>query len=578
MLTTLKLLNDILSTREKKHAIIIVILLILMAFVETLGIASILPILYILDDPMLVEKNLTLKNIYIFFDIKNHSTLLLIITSVSCTIIILSALFRFFTTKIVNHYIQMRRHSLSLLLLKNYLAQPYSFFIENSTNEMAKTILSETDQFVLNVIKPILDIIAYIFVTLLLIILLLINNWLITIQITSIVLFLYSSIHFFTKKKFAYLGVKRSIANQKRFQAINDVLTGIKEIKILGCENSYINHFDKFSAINSQCQAQSATFSTTPKYFIQASIFLGIIALSFYITTNKDNTHSFLSFLGLYAVVSYKILPASQNIYVNLNKIIFGQNILSDFHRKIKSIHPEKPKFLDYKKLIIKNHICLRNINFSYKNRNSKILNNISLEVKKGSFIGIVGKTGCGKTTLIDILSGLLKPDQGSIIIDDLVIDENNIKRWQKSIGYISQNIFFSDATIYENIALGIPSQFINKTQVKRCAKISQIYDFIISDLPNDFNTLIGDNGVKLSGGQRQRIAIARALYNNPELLIMDEPTSAMDEETEEAFIKAIQLLKGRRTIIMITHRWNNLKFCSSLYKLEDGVLAKVNI
>ncbi|WP_051062571.1 ATP-binding cassette domain-containing protein [Thiolinea disciformis] len=553
MWQALKTLNDISSTREKKQAIFIfiVILLIVTAFLEMVGIAGILPILSLLGEPSIVEKKPILSQLYIFFDFERPESFLLLIGGGISSILLCSAAIRSLTTYIVNNCTQLSGH-LSQRLLESYLSRPYEFFINYSTSEMAKTILSETDQVFSNVIKPILDPIAYSFVVLFLLVLLLMQDFWIAITIGRGILMLYRLVKITTQNPIIKLGIKRAIANKERFEATHDVLAGIKEVKVIGCEATYLQHFEYLSKINSQCQANSSTLATIPKYLIEATGFISIIGLALFLIQQNNSLGDSLALLGLYAISGYKLLPVAQNIYANLSRITYASHILGTFKQDLEKKETSSAKKTCTTLINLHQYICLQEIIFSYSNNTKKILNNISLTIQKESIIGIVGKTGSGKATLMDIVLGLLTPSSGRILVDDIEITKNNLHQWQKIFGYVPQQIFLTDSSIYKNIALGIPEENIEQSHVHKCAQLAQVHDFICHDLVEGYNTLVGDRGVKLSGGQRQRIGIARALYRNPEVLVMDEATSALDDVTENSMVEALQSLKGEKLLLSL--------------------------
>jgi ATP-binding cassette, subfamily B, bacterial PglK len=278
-----------------------------------------------------------------------------------------------------------------------------------------------------------------------------------------------------------------------------------------------------------------------------------------------------LPMIGLYAFAAYRIKPAIHGIYSGFSSLKFGKPSVDKIHNDIKKhgdviLHKENIPKLDNNKCL-----SLQNLNYAYPGSDKHALFDININIPFGTSVGIIGGTGAGKTTLVDIILGLLSPIEGSIKISGKKLYSDNIKSWQKSLGYVPQDIYLNDATISENIALGIPLNEIDNVQVHECAKIAQIHNFIDKELPMKYNTKVGERGVRLSGGQRQRIGIARALYRNPKVLVFDEATSALDAETERAVIKAINLLNQCKTMIFITHRLSTVKDCDQIINLEDG-------
>jgi len=315
-----------------------------------------------------------------------------------------------------------------------------------------------------------------------------------------------------------------------------------------------------------------------PYYLIEAIAFGGIILISiFMLTGNGDDNVALggiLPILGLYAFAAYRIKPAVQNIFQGFTGLRFGRatvdNLYADIYQgnSTEQLPVQKPL-----KLRVKHSIALDNLTYTYPNAIKPALNDLNIVIPVGSSLGIVGSTGAGKTTFVDVILGLLRPELGAITIDGKPVGENILRAWQQSLGYVPQDIFLTDATVAENIALGVPMHKIDIDQVEHCASLAQVSEFILNELPYQYETLVGERGVRLSGGQRQRIGIARALYHNPEVLVFDEATSALDSITEKAVMEAIDALTQQKTIILIAHRLSTVRNCNQIVLLDQGVI-----
>jgi ABC-type multidrug transport system fused ATPase/permease subunit len=311
---------------------------------------------------------------------------------------------------------------------------------------------------------------------------------------------------------------------------------------------------------------------------LEAFSFGGILLIILYMMKDTNTFTNTLPILSLYIFAGYRLLPAFQQIYASFTSLTFinsSLNKLFDDSKKFKIIkYSKKTKVLDFKK-----SISLKKIHFNYPNSKKKILKNVSLTIPSKSTVGFIGKTGSGKTTIIDIILGLLEPQKGSILVDGKLIKKNNLKSWQKIIGYVPQNIFLSDQSVSANIAFGLDHNEIDQDKVEKAAKIAQIHDFVLNELPAKYNTEIGERGIRLSGGQRQRIGIARALYLDPKLLILDEGTNALDIKTEKQVMNSLNNLGKDVTVIIITHRLKTLKNCKVVFKLDKGhLISQKNI
>ena len=369
-------------------------------------------------------------------------------------------------------------------------------------------------------------------------------------------------------------GNKRLINNQLRFTTINEAFGAAKEVKLGGLEKSFINRFSNSAQIYAQTHASRMVISALPRYILEAIAFGGILLMILYIMSKTGSFNSTLPIVSLYVFAGYRLMPAIQQIYEAFTQLTFirpSLDKLCEDLQNLKSFNENK----DQEILPFKKSINLRNIHFSYPNTPRITLSELNLSISAKSTVGIVGVTGSGKTTMIDIILGLLEPQKGTLEIDGKVVTKKNIRSWQSSIGYVPQQIFLSDDTIASNIAFGLETEDINQEAVEKASKIANLHEFVINELPKKYQTKIGERGVRLSGGQRQRIGIARALYHNPQLLILDEATSALDNQTEKAVMDAINNLGKNITIILIAHRLNTIKMCDKNYILENGKIKK---
>jgi ABC-type multidrug transport system fused ATPase/permease subunit len=574
MIQIYKKIWQLLSLHERKRSIQLLVIMILMAFFEVLGVGSIMPFLSVLGNPEVIESNKYLSFVYSYFMFENKDTFLIFLGFFALVMLIISALFRSLATYATARFSNMRRHSISRQLLSKYLHQPYSFFLSKNSSEISKTILSEVELFIGNVMLPSLQLITYIVVTSAL------TGFLIAVDpVLAFILFglfgaFYSVTYLIIRKHLSKIGLELQESNQKRFKIVSETIGGIKDLKILGRENAYLNSFDKPSEMFSSYQATSATLSQVPQYIVEVIAFGSLLVLSMYtIVSNEADLGTMLPILGLYALGALKLKPAVQIIYSSVSSLRFGQPaleiILKDLQQKSEQ---EISISNDFKRLSLQKQLKLKNINFNYPNTKTSALTDISIDIEANSTIGIIGTTGAGKSTLVDIILGLLTPTSGEIEVDEKILDSTNIRQWQNSIGYVPQSIFLADDTIASNIAFGVQKDQIDVEQVEKVAKMAQVHEFVI-ELENGYNTIIGERGVRLSGGQRQRLGIARALYHNPELLVLDEATSALDNQTEAEVMKAIDNMSGSKTIIMIAHRLSTVEKCDKIIKLEKGLV-----
>lgn len=575
MITIYKKIWFVLTTHEKKRALLLFFLMITMAIFEVLGVGSVMPFLSVLGNQDSIQTNEYLFKVYSFFSFSSNKSFLIFLGVSALVILLLSAVIRTLTYHALFRFSNMRRHSIGQKLLKKYLQQPYKFFLNRNSSDVTKTILSETDILIEQVIVPAVRLVTYSVVTIFLVLFLFIIDPLLALILASIFGCFYIFMYLTVRQYLGKIGKDRVKANGNRFKVVLETIGGIKDLKVLGREKVYLDSFKKPSFDFSYYSAISKTLSQAPQFLMEAIAFGSLLVMAIYGLTSDDfDLGKFLPVLGLYALGVLKLKPAIFEIYKNLSAIKFGGSALDNVIKDLKELTTENVNIQnDNKRLLLKESLCLENVNFSYDNSTKLALENININIKVNTTVGIIGTTGAGKSTLVDIILGLLTPNDGRIMIDDNILSLENIRQWQNSIGYVPQNIFLIDDTIASNIAFGVPKEQIDMKQVEQVAKMAKVYDFI-SSLEKGFETEIGERGVRLSGGQRQRLGIARALYHNPELLVLDEATSALDNETEAEVMKAIDGMSGNKTIIMIAHRLSTVERCDMLIKIQNGKIV----
>lgn len=570
----------LLSAKEKRRGALVLGMVIVMALLETAGVASVMPFLSVLSNPDAVKTNPFLSAAYAGLGFESVDSFLVLLGGGVFAVLMFSALFRTLTHYAMNRFIEMRRHSISVRLLETYLRQPYTFFLDRHSGDMAKNILSEVDQLVARVFRPGMLMVAYAVVVIAIVTLLVIVNPVLAGVVALFIGASYGLIYVGVRQLLGRIGKERAQSNQLRFEAAGEALGGIKDIKLLGREQAYLQSFIRPSMVQARHQATTQTLSEVPKYLVEAVGLGGIILLTLVLMATHggvegDGLGEVLPVLGLYAFAAYRMLPAANQIYSGAARMRFGEAAvdsayndlcyraeLAEIRRSLPApMHPQREVSLD-------------GISFVYPNSTTPALEDIDLRIPVGSSVGLVGSTGAGKTTLVDVLLGLLRPTEGAIRVDGEAVTDANLRAWQQALGYVPQDIFLTDSTVTENIALGVPPDEIDHDQVERCARMAQVHEFIMRDMPHDYRTVVGERGVRLSGGQRQRIGIARALYHDPSVLVFDEATSALDSVTEKAVMEAINGLHRDKTIILIAHRLSTVAGCDQVVLMEQGRIA----
>lgn len=572
ILSSVVMLWRLLTPKERVRGILVTGLMLLFACVDAAGVASIMPFLAVLGDPTLVASNPVLSRVYRTGEFESIQSFQMFLGAAAFCVVIASAALRVITTYVSNRYIQMRRYSLGERLMEGYLDQPYEFFLHRNSADLSKTILSEVDEVVYHVLKPTIDLLSYGTVAIVITALLIAVDPLLALIITVVVGGVYGMIYIGVRRLLRKIGAERITANTSRFVAASDVFGGIKDLKVLGREEAYLRRFRLAAARFARYHHMQLTLSATPKYLIEAVGFGGIVALALGLMATRDDLGQVLPLLGLYAFGGYKLLPAAQHIFAGISGLRFGgpaiAALLIDLPSATRRAVPPPENGSRFE---LTREIAFQHVSHRYAGASSYALEDFTVSISRRTTLGIVGQTGAGKTTAVDLFLGLLIPTHGRILLDGRPLHEVGERTWQRSVGYVPQSIYLADASIAENIAFGVEPANIDQAALERAARVASIHDFITMNLPSGYATEVGERGVRLSGGQRQRLGIARALYHDPEVLVFDEATSALDTATESAIIDAVELLSGQKTIVIIAHRMSTVARCDRIVVLECG-------
>jgi ABC-type multidrug transport system fused ATPase/permease subunit len=569
-----------LTTQEKRSSFLLLVMILVMAIIDMLGIASVLPFMALIIDPGFLESNFFLQNIFQVINIigiKTKEEFVFFFGIILLLLLIFSLSFKAVTIYFQIRFIQMRGYSIGKKILEFYLNQPYNWFLNRSSSSFEKTILEEVYIILNQGLTPIFNLITHSIIVFFLIILLLFVNLKITLIISIVVGVMYFVIYKFCKKFLNHIGKERSIVNELRFKSINETFGSLKELKLKELEKNFIKRFSQPSIIFAKHSASSLIISALPRFFIEAVSFAGLLLTILTLYSKTGNFSDFIPLFAFYIFAGYRLIPSAQIIYQESIILKYSNATISNLYNDLKNLKVPKP-FKKQGTLPFSKEIKLNQVIYSYPNSSRVILKNLSFTIPYGTRVALIGPTGCGKTTAVDIILGLLEPQKGTLKVDGKTINHKNIKCWQKNIGYVPQNIYISDDTIAANIAFGLEVKDINQDVVEKVSKIANLHKFIMDDLPHQYQTRVGERGVALSGGQRQRIGIARALYHKPKLLVLDEATNALDTKTEKVVMKALNNLNNDITIIIISHRLSTIKSCDIVFKFDKGkIKEKVN-
>ena len=572
METVIKYLS-LLDSHNRKKAGLIIIMITIMALLEIVGVASILPFVTVLTNPDIIESNAILNQFFLFlnkFGVENNQQFLFVLGIIVFLVLMVSLVFKALTTYIQLKFVFMQEHNIGKRLAEGYLNQPYSWFLNRHSADFGKTILSEVQQLIGTGLNPLMELISKSMVVIAIIILLIVVDPKLAATVSVTLGGSYLIIFYFTRQIINRIGITRLKNNHLRFTIISEAFSAIKEIKIKGLEQIYIRRFSE----PAQSYAQSVSFSQVlgqiPRFILEIIAFGGIMLIIIYMIGKTGTFNKSIPIISLYVFAGYRLMPALQQIYLSFTQITFvgpSLNKLYEDLESLKSFNTNKNQV----NLPFNDKIVLNNIHYNYPGSKKLALKDISFTIPIKSTVGIIGSTGSGKTTIVDVILGLLEPQKGTLKIDKKIITKENIREWQHHIGYVPQHIYLSDDTVAANIAFGIEKNDINYKMVEKAAKIANLNEFILEELAEQYQTKVGERGVRLSGGQRQRIGIARALYHNSKVLIFDEATSALDEQTEKDVMKAISNLSKDMTIILIAHRLNTVKDCDIIFKIDKG-------
>ncbi len=576
MFKLIKNLFKLLSPNQRKRFYVLQFLVIVMSVVEILGVASVIPFMALVGDMSQLQQDTFIAQIYKQSGSTSESEFVFLIGLCVLGLLFISMIISIFTIWGLSMFANRIGTEIADRLYTYYLRQGWLFHASGSSAQLTKKIATETMRVTGAVLVPLMQMNSKVVLSLLMSI----SIFLYDPKVALIGLSIFAISYFFlfkgVRNRLNKNGIAISEVNEERFRLMNEGFGGIKDLLLMGRDNDFINRFNKSGKTLAYSQGTNAALAQAPRYFVELLAFGSMIVLILYlIASHNGNLGMILPILSVYAIGIIKLLPAFQQIYSSIAIIKANipafESIQQDLYD---SLHKEsKFQKLEENNLNPKQNISLENITFTYPNKEEPALNKLDMLIPANSVIGIVGPSGSGKSTLIDILLCLIEPQEGHIKIDDDIINDQNRRSWQNTIGFVAQTIFLSEGTIAENVAFGIPEDQIDLDQVQKVLKLAHLSDFI-STLDKGIHTKVGERGVQLSGGQRQRIGIARALYHKAEVLVFDEATSSLDGITEKMIMEAIHNFSGKKSIILIAHRLKTVKKCDRIFFIDNGRVA----
>ncbi|MGL4236942.1 ABC transporter ATP-binding protein [Tabrizicola sp.] len=575
MISTYRKLFLLLDRRERYRFWLLTGVMVLVAAAEIAGISAVLLLLNVLAEPSSIRTSATLDAFYTRFGFSSDFAFQVSLAVVVLCVIVFGLVVKASGTYVMIRYSTMRGYTISSRLLAAYLSQPYPWFLQRNSAELERNLLSEVDGLIARVITPCLRLVSNsLMVLAVLVFLLLVDPW-VTLLCGGGLGLGYGLIYLRIRGQMHQVGQDMMEALQARFLVAQEATGGIKDVKVLGLEQVYVESYSTAAYKAARSLARMGLVSEMPRFILEGITFGTLVTLVLLLLfRNGGNVTEIVPTLGIIAFATMRLLPSLQQIYFALVQIRGAGPVLdaivADFAEAPVQLKAEQIRTTPMK---LERELALANVSFAYATAERPTLRSVNLVIPARTTIGIVGGTGAGKTTLVDLILGLLTPHEGAIQVDGVAVTPENLRSWQASIGYVPQSIFLTDDTVAANIAFGVPKAEIDMAAVERAARVAALHDFILAELPSGYDTLVGERGVRLSGGQRQRIGIARALYRDPTLLIMDEATSALDNITERVVMEAVQRIRSDKTIILIAHRLTTVQTCDTIFVMERGKL-----
>jgi len=575
VIATYRKLLDLLTARERRQFYALIVMIMVMGVLQMLTIASILPLMFVLRKPEVIDTNAMLSWAYRTFGFQSHQGFMVALAGAVFGFIVFGMVFKALTSYANYRFAMMRAYTISLRMLNAYLSQPYAWFLTRNSSGLGSAVLGEVQKVVTTALLPAMRLITSVVLAVSLIALLVIIRPGVAFIAAGLLGGIYVVLYVSIRQSSNRMGKERHRMNELRYQIVGEAFGGMKDVKLLGLEAYFSARFRHPAERVAYYDSANLIMREVPRYIIEGVAFGALLLFVLYLLVSGDgDLGSVVPILSVYAFTTIRLFPAMQGVYTAVGQMRFAEPTLDKLHADyVATGAGDGPRRLTLKAPPVRltERLELRDVAYAYPNAERAALSGLSIAVEARTSVGLVGGTGAGKTTAVDIMLGLLEPQAGALVIDGVPITPATLPGWQRSIGYVPQHIFLTDDTIAANIAFGQKASDIDMAAVERAARIAELHDFILRELPEGYATKAGERGVRLSGGQRQRVGIARALYHDPDVLILDEATSALDNLTEKAVMDAVANLGHAKTIVMIAHRLSTVRDCDTIYMLEQG-------
>ena len=576
-----------LTKDHHKGFVRIAFIFLVVSVLEVIGTGIIGPFIAIATNPDIIKTNYWLNLIYSQLNFSTEQDFLIVVGIVVLIAFYIKAFLSFVSQKAVFQFGHNLKGDLSYKILKAYVEAPYSFHLRINSASIIQNVINTTDNVCSGVVMPLLTAISN-FIIVLALTLLLIKASSIALFLILLLLPVVFGLFKLLQTRLAFWSKEGWSASEEMIRIMHHAIGGLKEIRVIGCESYFKQQMEQQTNRYSKNLTLNHAYGNLPRFVMEAFMVTFVVSFTFlYINLYRGQGQNLTAILGIFALASIRLLPAISNLVSNINRLkanAFAIHKLfydfqeiekaetlpfADTNSPSKNLSPGS----DVSPLLFKKQIVFSKVAFQYPDTSRKALDKISLVIPKGKSIGLIGKSGAGKTTLVDVLLGLFIPQSGDIKVDGRSV-YSNLRAWQNLLGYVPQSIFLMDETLERNIAYGVPDHLIDRERVKKAIEMAQLNE-VVEQLPQGIKTVVGEGGVLLSGGQRQRVGIARVLYHEREILVFDEATAALDNQTEGLITQATKALAGTKTIIIIAHRLSTIEHCDRIYQLEQGRIIK---
>ncbi len=575
----LKKLGALLDAKQKRFMIVLVIMMLFGALLETASVTIVIPVMTVVMDEDAVTNNAIVHTIYETLGMTSPRTFTILIMLTLVFLFVFKNLFLYLQQKVLYRFVYTNQFRTSERMMKNYIRRDYEYFLYADTAVIQRSITSDVNNMyalILSLLQLVSEAIVFVFLA----VVLFVAEPRMTLMISALLVVTLLLIKSVLKPMMQKAGKDNQDFYSGLFKWISQTVTGIKDVKIGGRESYFVDEYIRCGRGYVDAVQKYTLYSNIPRLLIETICVAAMVLYMLYLNLKGQDASQMMGILAAFGVAVVRLMPCANRINNQINNIAYFEPFLmgvsDNLQNEIDGKSTDMTDFAPVKeKLPIRESIVLSNISYHYPQTDVQIFEHADLTVKVGESVGIVGASGAGKSTIVDILLGLLKMQEGKITADGAdVMAAENYRRWLKNIGYIPQTIFMLDDTIRKNVAFGIPEKEISEERIREVLKEAQLDEFV-RGLPDGLDTGIGERGVRLSGGQRQRIGIARALYEDPEVLILDEATSALDNDTESAIMDSINRFQGEKTLIIIAHRLQTIEKCDRVYRVEDGKIVK---